>query len=241
MRPVQLRHLKALGEDAALYLVHKLRRTSYDAYYARRMDRVVRRNPNWGLNLDKTFQLRYLVDHGLEPSSTMLDYGCGALAAGLLFVDYLDHGNYVGVDISSGVLEEGRRRLELRGLAHKDARLHLLQEGSLACLGDATFDVVWAQSVFTHMPPDAIRHTMRGLRDHMHAKSVIYASFARVDDHPGQRRFKDWYYEESHFRRLADELGFQLTVADDWVHPDDVAGRDSLARFTIGSVEHEPR
>jgi len=46
------------------------------------MDLIVSRRPDWGLDLNKRFQLDYLIAHGLKPSMDFLDYGCGAIAAG---------------------------------------------------------------------------------------------------------------------------------------------------------------
>ena len=49
-------------------------------------------------------QFDYLVKHGLQPGDRMLEIGCGNLRAGRLFIDYLDPGNYYGIDISPDIL-----------------------------------------------------------------------------------------------------------------------------------------
>ena len=40
----------------------------------------------------------------------MLEIGCGNLRAGRLFIDYLDAGNYYGIDISPDILLAARAR-----------------------------------------------------------------------------------------------------------------------------------
>lgn len=219
--------------DAMFYLGHKLAGTPYSTYYASRMDRIVRRNPDWGLNLNKRFQLDYLAAHGLRPDSCMLDYGCGALAAGIHFIDYLLPGQYVGVDISADVLAEGQRRLEGKNLLFKRPELYQIESGALGVLAGRQFDVIWAQSVFTHMPPQDIHNLLRDIRPYMHTTSHFFATFARTDGAIHQKRFKDWYYNLGFFGSEADLLGFHLEVMEDWVHPDDHSGTDTLIKLTM--------
>ena len=54
------------------YTKHLFKGTSYAEYYADRMNHIVTRNPDWGLNLDRRFQLDYLRKHGLTSSSSLL-------------------------------------------------------------------------------------------------------------------------------------------------------------------------
>lgn len=112
--------------EAIWYVRHLVMGSSYSEYYADHMNRIVARNPNWGLNLNRIFQFEYLKTHGLTPQSNLLDYGCGALAAGIHFVGFLEPGKYVGLDISKAVLCEGTRRLAHAGLSDRKPSLHLL-------------------------------------------------------------------------------------------------------------------
>ena len=49
-------------------------------------------------------QFDYATGHGLKPEMRMLEIGCGNLRAGRLFIDYLEPGNYYGIDISPDIL-----------------------------------------------------------------------------------------------------------------------------------------
>jgi ubiquinone/menaquinone biosynthesis C-methylase UbiE len=224
-----------LARESLWYALHKLTGSSYVDYYARRMDSIVSRNPAWGLSLDRSYQLEYLRKHGLAREMAMLDYGCGALAAGLLFIQYLDAAKYFGVDISSKVLEEGGLRLRRQGLEHKNPTLVHLTGLSLAQLEGRRFDVIWAQSVFTHMPPDDIRAALAQLRRLMHADARFYATYAWSAQGPVQKNYKDWYYNPSYFSDAAREAGLTVEEMADWRHPADPAGLDRMLRFRVSA------
>ena len=63
-----------------------------------------------------TLTFNYLATHGLTPRSRVLDVGCGCLRVGVHLVDFLEPGNYYGLDLSQALLEVGYD-VELR---HKD-------------------------------------------------------------------------------------------------------------------------
>jgi SAM-dependent methyltransferase len=218
--------------EAWLYARHRLSGSSYVGYYADRMDRVVTRNPGWGLNLNKRFQLEYLVAHGLLPTTRFLDFGCGALAAGLHFVAYLERGGYTGTDISQEALRQGAQRLQDARLADKGARLVHLSSTSLSPLAGAQFDIGWAQSVFTHMPPADIRAVLAQLPPLLAPAGCFYATYAWSATGPEQRQFKDWYYNFDFFRDAAASARLSVEPMPDWKHPDDPRGVDLLVRFT---------
>lgn len=219
--------------EAVWYAQHLVRGTSYAEYYADRMNSIVKRNPDWGLNLNRLFQFEYLKTRGLVPQSTLLDYGCGALAAGVHFIGYLVPSKYVGLDISREVLCEGERRLERIGLTSRQPNLHLLDGDLAAVLGERQFDFIWAQSVLTHMPPEDILALLRDIRQHMHGGSQLFTTFAHTMGKPVQRQFKDWYYNREFFIEAAATYGFDVEFMSDWHHPDDPAGNDMMARFTL--------
>jgi cyclopropane fatty-acyl-phospholipid synthase-like methyltransferase len=99
----------------------------------------------------RQFQLQFLRQMGLLPQHRILDIGCGTLRGGLPLIDYLEAGNYHGVDVREHVLNEGRQELVESGLEWKSPTLHhtpSLQSFTLT----QTFDFVWGFSVLIHMP-----------------------------------------------------------------------------------------
>jgi SAM-dependent methyltransferase len=121
-------------------------------------------------------QFEFLRREGLRPDQTMLDFGCGALRGGRHFIRYLDPGRYCGVDISSTVLAVGRRVVAAEQLTAKEPALQLVADTRFDWFVDRLFDVILAQSVFTHMLPadlsDVFAHVPRIMAPH----SVFYAT-----------------------------------------------------------------
>lgn len=130
-------------------------------------------------------QMDFLTRQGLQPHHYFLDIGCGALRLGTLAVDYLEPRHYYGVDISEDLLDAGygkeltdrqRERLPRSSLQHTG-------EFDFRWLNDQKMDMAMAQSVFTHLPMNHIRHCLHKLYPFMKDGSAFYASFAICPDH----------------------------------------------------------
>lgn len=144
----------------------------------------------------QTWQVDLLLDEGLGPDDTLLDLGCGILRGGIPFIEYLDAGNYVGMDISLPSLMEGHRRIHANDLEMK--RPVLIHNEDLSWLPET--DWMLAQSVWSHLPPDRLTDCL----DEMQSEIVIATIFTedREGDpvtEPTSRDFRerqgvDWAY-----------------------------------------------
>lgn len=54
-------------------------------------------------------QLEFGKRMGLSPDETMIDIGCGDFQAGRHFIEYLDSGNYYGMDISGEAINAAKK------------------------------------------------------------------------------------------------------------------------------------
>ena len=54
-----------------------------------------------------------MVEHGLKPEHKLLDVGCGPLRGGIKFINYLEPGNYYGVDKRADVIDESNRMMRV--------------------------------------------------------------------------------------------------------------------------------
>lgn len=129
-------------------------------------------------------QLDFLKAQGLAPHHRLLDVGCGSLRGGVHFIDWLEPGNYFGIDISEALLDAGyERELGPLGLQPKLPRGNLRTTGDFdATLFGVTFDMAIAQSVFTHLPLNLIALCLEQTVRIMKPGGVFYATFFRAPD-----------------------------------------------------------
>lgn len=183
-------------------------------------------------------QLDFLINHGLQAGHTLLDIGCGSLRLGVKAVDFLDAGHYFGLDLSEDLIEAGYRR-ELT-----DAQRQKLPRGNLAASDDFDFsflarpvDVAMAQSVFTHLPLNHIRHCLIKLTPHVKPGGYFFATaFLIPDAHPADEPYRQsgvlegepivttgladpYHYYLRDFSYAIEGLPWKLTRLGDWGHP----------------------
>lgn len=181
-------------------------------------------------------QFEFLRGMGLEPSSRLLDIGCGCLRAGVRFVEYLDAGNYFGTDKNRTLLKAGYEiELKALGLQGKMPRSNLVCDGEFRFPGlDAKFDFALAQSLFTHLPATAIRQCLARLPERMNAGGKFFASYLLVPeehpagepyDHPSGLRTFDgrdpFHYRRSSVHESCAGLPWSVSVIGEWNHPRD--------------------
>lgn len=219
---------------AFLYMQSRIRGESYVQFYRRMMDqRASEVRDATGSPSDKRHQLEFLIERGLEPSSRLLDLGCGAAAAGVHFIRYLESGRYVGADISQECLKNGRRRIQDAGLEWKNPAFVHLPGGNLEPIDGGPFDIIWAYSVLTHLPPEDLERLFSEVRSLMGPDTRFFATFGREPDGPKRRRVKDWYHPWEDIRSWAEEADLVPHLVPEWSHPWDLSVRIEMAKFTL--------
>ncbi len=121
-------------------------------------------------------QFAYLKERGLRPEHRLLDVGCGALRGGLRFIDYLDPGNYYGIDLNASLIEAGRVEVERAGLSAKAPNL-LVTEAFEARRFGVRFDYAVAVSLFTHLPLNHIGRCLVRVGEALEPGGQFYATF----------------------------------------------------------------
>ena len=161
-------------------------------------------------------QFDYLVSHGLKPGMRMLEIGCGNLRAGRLFIDYLDAGDYYGIDISPDILLAAQRTLAEAGLQDKLPHLTLVQDLKLAFLPAGHFDVVHAHSVFSHSPIEVIEECLAHVGRVMKPDGFFDFTFDRTQGAEHQVLREDFYYRTETLVALAGRSGLTGQFMTDW-------------------------
>jgi SAM-dependent methyltransferase len=103
--------------------------------------------------------------------------GCGSLRAGRFLIPYLAAGNYYGIEARESVLQDGIDREVGRELiARKHPTFEITTDFALDRFG-VQFDVVLAQSIFSHTFEDLTRHAFGKIASVLKPDGVLVATF----------------------------------------------------------------
>ncbi|MFC3227344.1 class I SAM-dependent methyltransferase [Marinibaculum pumilum] len=164
---------------------------------------AIGRADEWETHAD--LQLQFLRAHGLTAGSSLLDIGCGTGRLARKAVPFLDPDRYTGVDISPAALDHARALAEAEGWAASRPEF-VLSEGALAEFRGRRFDLAWAHSVFTHLPPEAIRRIIGNLAE-MEFNAVLFTY--KVAPHARRSGLKQFQYPFSFFDVAARSAGLR--------------------------------
>ncbi|HEY7195917.1 MAG TPA: class I SAM-dependent methyltransferase [Gaiellaceae bacterium] len=177
-------------------------------------------------------QFKYLIDRGLKPEHTLLDVGCGPLRGGIRFIEYLEPGNYTGVEKDWRKLEAGRDvELPAHGLVDKRPQLVVMENFDFPSLGRG-FDYAIAQSVFTHLPINQIIRCVVQMSRVLNPGGQFFATFYEnkdgkqnldpVEQKPGLLTHFDqdfFHYDYGTFEWVADGTGLEVEHLGEWDNP----------------------
>jgi ubiquinone/menaquinone biosynthesis C-methylase UbiE len=213
-------HARRLARDAVL----RLKNRDHVSYYRAVMRSDAARSDEGAVGSHTheswlkigQMQFDYLVAHGLKPGMRMLEIGCGNLRAGRLFIEYLDAGDYHGIDISPDILLAAQRTLAEAGLQHKLPHLTLVQDLKLEFLPAGHFDVVHAHSVFSHSPVEVIEECLAHVGRVMKPDGFFDFTFDRTEGAEHQVLREDFYYRTETLVALAGRYGLIGQFMTDW-------------------------
>lgn len=184
-------------------------------------------------------QSDYLRQRGMLPQHTLLDLGCGCLRAGVKIVPWLNAGNYYGIDVSSALLDEGRKELIQLGLSDRVPIDNLRVTGDFDIEGFPRFDFGIAQSVFTHLPLEYLPVCLKRLGPNFRGGGLFLATFFIGPPHTsnfvqegGKPTHSDrdpFHFEIADIMEAARSVGWQATWIGDWGHP----RNQKIAEFSI--------
>ncbi|MEJ2220817.1 MAG: class I SAM-dependent methyltransferase [Desulfobacterales bacterium] len=197
-------------------------------------------------------QFRLLCTLGLRAHHYLLDFGCGSLRSGRLFLSYLDEGRYFGIEPNKWLIEDsisnqvGKDLIELKKPRfdyNSDFKTDVFSE---------QFDFIVAQSIFSHTGRDIIATAMRNMKESLKPDGLIVATFIEgIKDYDGN----GWVYPDCvkyspvTIKRFAKETGLFASRIP-WFHPRQtwyLFGRNKsrlpnkvMRRYLAGAVLFEP-
>lgn len=168
-------------------------------------------------------QLDFLKSEGLASKHTLVDIACGSLRAGRLFINYLESGNYLGIDKEIDLI--------IHGVAEELGIFTFVEKRPMFVVsGDFEFskfpsrpDYAIAQSLFTHLTAEDIYRCFKALRKSIADDGKFYATFFEVqlptDNPPTSDSIDCFFYTREYMHMLAELAGWQMKYIGDWGHP----------------------
>jgi 2-polyprenyl-3-methyl-5-hydroxy-6-metoxy-1,4-benzoquinol methylase len=155
-------------------------------------------------------QLGVLLHHGLQPSHKVLEIGCGALSAGYPIMQYVDAGNYAGIDPNEWLIADSLKVPEVQTVAQeKKAHFGSSDAFDASSLG-MTFDFVISHSILSHAAewqlPLFLENVGKSLKKGSKVLASMYFNDGNAYGAPryagNEKDFQTWQYPGiSFFRR----------------------------------------
>jgi len=169
-----------------------------------------------------SLQFNFLKNQGLLPENTFLDIGCGSFRAGRFFIEYLNFGNYYGVDKQAKLVEIGKAEELGFLLSDKSPNIFITDKFDFSTL-NVKPDFVVAQSVFTHLNPKDIRLCLSNLAKISSAKTSFYCTFfevqAPVMNISRSHSSRTFEYTADQMSKFGEKYGWNTDYIGDWQHP----------------------
>mgnify|MGYP001226426064 CR=1 FL=1 len=160
----------------------------------------------------REFQFQFLLDQGLQQTDTLMDIGCGTLRGGIPMINYLNNGNYYGLDVREEVLDEGKKEVKAAKLEDKKPNLILLNHFSEVDL-DVQFDKIFAFSVLFHLEDEIAESCFQFVAKSLVKNGAFYANVNMDDFEDGNWvEFPVVFRSQEFYNNLAAKNGMEVVV-----------------------------
>jgi Methyltransferase domain len=159
-------------------------------------------NKNWAKDGLGTFEEYIRVIPGINPSFKLVDYGCGSLRLGNHIINYLDQGNYLGVDVWYELVEMGINMLDVDLVSAKNPQFRELNRASVDEAVAMDADVVIACSVAYQVHPLDYPEFISNLMK-ITAKPGSFIVFdAKIGPKFNRYKSSGWSYTQQYYDQL---------------------------------------
>lgn len=188
-------------------------------------------------------QFSFMVSQGLQPHHKLLDIGCGCLRGGVHFIEYLDSGNYYGLDKDDKLLAAGMDEVIKAGI-DPEKKYYLKRDQFFSfntafnsLLDEGSIDYAIAQSLFTHLNLNEILLCLVNVRRVLKENGKLFATFfncqsivdwpnaisCSTDDNKTvttRAAFaRSMHYTSGQLMWAADWVGLRYGYIGEWGHP----------------------
>ena len=170
-----------------------------------------------------SLQFNFLKDRGLKPNDTLCDVACGSFRAGRLFIEYLEPGNYLGIDKQAELIREGREKEVGESLwIDKRPEIVLSDRFEFSKFSKQPNYAI-ANSLFTHLSSNDVKLCLSSLKEIAAPNCKFYATYFQTDvkvfhvhSSHSSRRFE---YTKSQMLKFGRSTGWRADYIGNWNHP----------------------
>jgi hypothetical protein len=165
-------------------------------------------------------QFRLLTSLGLRANHKLLDFGCGSLRSGKLFIPYLNSGNYYGQEPNQWLIDEGIKN-ELGGDLIQIKKPTFSNQSDFTIGFKEKFNFIVAQSIFSHTNLELTKKGLMSIYSSLEEDGLAIVTIIEGDDYKGT---ETWVYpgcttfSSNTIRAVFDELGCEWRRLP-WFHP----------------------
>lgn len=173
-------------------------------------------------------QFDYLFENGLKPDDTLVDIACGSLRGGRFFINYLNSGNYLGIEMQERLIQMAVKH-ELRNTYHKKCPEFIISSDFEFDKFTKKANVGIAQSIFTHLTLSDIEKCLKKLHSQTTDDFKLYATFHSENGEdfiPFERKnppksgaHPNFYYTKEQIQTVSSSAGFIMSKYCSWNHP----------------------
>jgi len=156
----------------------------------------------------------FLISKGLTKDSICVDYGCGGLRHGIPLINFLEDGNYYGLDVTD---EFYKLAIEEHGSRIKKGKhgFHVISPEILERIRRLRPDYVFSIGVIGHVPPFELNDYAESLLSIMDEHTICYVQ-AIVSDETCMIAGKDWAHSEQALLEVFRAFGGKLEIDMAW-------------------------
>lgn len=119
----------------------------------------------------------WFLDRGLRRDMTCIDFGCGSLRVGQHFIDYLDAGRYLGLDIIDRFYRDGMSLIKGNVILKRQPRFLVINAEALERAHGARADLIFSTAVLQHVPPAEVARFLGNIVGLMHRDTAAIIHF----------------------------------------------------------------
>jgi len=145
---------------------------------------------SWWEDVGK-FQLQLLQTHGCTPQSKVLEIGCGCLAAGHHIIDFLNPGNFVGIEPNSWLVDAAINEANLLPMVTEKKPIFLSNYDFDASSTGMKFDYIISHSILSHAGFDQLGQFFQAVSKVLEPGGILLASIRLAEQDSGHL---EWQY-----------------------------------------------